>query len=128
MAVKSPDCTTVPRLTHRAYPEWPSLLPGKAHPHGKHSDPSFLQLLGWQGHVSLGPPVSDDDEDLGHRGVSAPREPSAQEIFQSEACLCGSSSELTREGKSKGDIGRQPETVAPPLAVTARFSWQRSKW
>lgn len=75
------------------------LLPGKAHPHGKHSDTSFLQLLGRQCHVSLGPPVSDDDEDLGHRGVSAPGEPLAQKVFQSEACLCAPSSELTQEKK-----------------------------
>lgn len=93
----------VSQLRHgpQADPEGPSLLPGKADSHGKHSDASFLQLLGRQCHVPLGPPISDDDENLGHRGISAPRKPHVQKVFQNKACLGAPSSELTRKEKTK---------------------------
>lgn len=63
----------------------------------------MLQLLGRLGHVPLGPPVGDDEEDLGHRGISAPREPFAEKVLQSKACLCAPSSELTEKEKAKNE-------------------------
>ena len=84
--------------------------------------------------MPLGPPVSDDDEHLGHGGISAPGEAFAQKVLQSQACLCAPSSELTQEEETKGElviqrgeVGRQPETMAPPLGVPATASWQRLK-
>ena len=60
------------RLTQRADPAQPNLLPREVDAHGEHRDTPLLELFGGQGHMPLGPPVGDDDEDLGHRGISAP--------------------------------------------------------
>lgn len=85
-----------------------NLLPREADAHGENSDAPLLELLGGQGHMPLGPPVGDDDEDLGHRGISAPRESFAQKVFQSKACLCAPSSELTQKEKKKGERVSDP--------------------
>lgn len=95
------------RLTQRADPAQPNLLPREVDAHGEYSDAPLLELFGGQGHMPLGPPVSDDDEDLGHRGISAPWESFAQKVFQSKACLCAPSSELTQKEK-KEERARDP--------------------
>lgn len=92
-------------------PARPWLLPWKPDPDGEYGDASFLQLLGRQRHGPLGPPVGDDHEDLGHRRVSAPREPSAQKVFQGEACLCAPSSEHTQREETKRS--QSPADVRP---------------
>lgn len=89
------------RPTQRADPVQPNLLPWEADAHGEHSDAPLLELFGGQGHVPLGPSISDDDEDLGHRGISAPWESFVQKVFQSKVCLCAPSSEFTQKEKKK---------------------------
>lgn len=56
-------------------------LPGKTDPYCEHDDTPFFQLLSRQSHGPLGLAVCDDDEDLGHRAISASGEPSEQ-VFQ----------------------------------------------
>lgn len=118
----------------QANPERLGLLPWKVDAHSKHSDASFLQLLDRQCHVPLGPPISDKDEDLGHRGICAPRKPFAQKVFQSKACLCAPSSELTQQEKKQRRKSQQPwevklewepETMGSSITSDAALSQQR---
>lgn len=96
--------------------------------------PRFFSCLTGSATCPWDPPISDKDEDLGHRGISVPRKPFAQKVFQSKACLCAPSSELTQQEKKQRRKSQQPwevklewepETMGSSITSDAALSQQR---